>query len=408
MPLSWSNWSGSLHFEPAEIRSPADEEELAALVRRAAREGRCVRVVGSGHSSTPLVRTSDTLVSLEHLRGIEGFDASAREATLRAGTTLKKANAALLGIGLAVHNLGDVDFQTVAGVVGTGTHGTGRTLPIIPDALTGVRLVDGTGEIREFRVEDDPDFFRAARVSLGAMGIFTSLRMRMLPAYQLRRREWCTHVEDCLEHLDRLMDENRNCDFYWYPRSDLVKIRTLNIPGQGSADLPFAECIQDITGWMGDVLPKQRELRFDEMEYWLAAKDGPECFSRVRRRVKETHRRAVAWRLLYRSVAADDAWLSGAHGRDTVTISLHHNAGLPFDDYFNDIEPIFRKFGGRPHWGKKHNLSADALRPLYPGWNDFRAVRRRLDPGGTFLSPYLKSILGEDEGPGEKKKEAQS
>ncbi len=395
MPVSWSNWSGSLQFEPQEIRSPATEEELAELVRRAAHDGRCVRVVGSGHSSTPLVQTPHTLVSLEKLRGLESFEASGREATIRAGTTLKEANSALLEVGLAVHNLGDVDFQTVAGVVGTGTHGTGRTLPIIPDVLTGVRLVDGSGEIREFRAEDDPDFFRAARVCLGALGIFTSLRMRMLPAYQLRRREWCTHVEDCLENLDRLMNENRNCDFYWYPRSDLVKIRTLNIPGQGSADLPFARCIQDITGWMGDVLPKQRELRFDEMEYWLPAEAGPECFRKVRRRVKETHRRDVAWRVLYRSVAADDAYLSGAHGRDTVTISLHQNAGLPFDDYFNDIEPLFRHYGGRPHWGKKHTLKAKDLMRLYPKWEDFRAVRRRLDPDGTFLNPYLRRIFGD-------------
>jgi FAD/FMN-containing dehydrogenase len=392
---TWSNWSGSLRFAPGEIRSPANEDELAEIVRGAAQSGRCVRVVGSGHSSTPLVETSDTLVSLEHFRGLESFEASGREATIRAGTTLKEANSALLEVGLAVHNLGDVDFQTVAGVVGTGTHGTGRTLPIIPDALTGVRLVDGSGEIREFRAEDDPDFFRAARVSLGALGIFTSLRMRMLPAYQLHRQEWCTHIEECLKHLDRIMDENRNCDFYWYPRSDLVKIRTLNIPGQGSADLPFARCVQDVTGWMGDVLPKQRDLRFDEMEYWLPAKAGPECFRQVRRRIKETHRRSVGWRLLYRSIPADDAYLSGAHDRDTVTISLHQNAGLPLDDYFNDIEPLFRQYDGRPHWGKKHNLEAKELRPLYPKWENFQAVRRRLDPHGTFLNPYLRRILGE-------------
>ena len=52
-------------------------------------------------------------------------------------------------------------------------------------------------------------------------------------------------------------------------------------------------------------------------------------------------RKQVAWRVLYRTVAPDDKFLSPAYGRQTVTISLHHNAGLPFEEYFGDIEPIF-------------------------------------------------------------------
>ncbi len=396
MPEIWSNWSGSLSFTPARMVTPENEGELAELVRRAAEEKRTVRVVGSGHSSTPLVATADTLVSLTRFKGLERFDSSGREATVRAGTTLNEANSALLEVGLAVHNLGDVDFQTVAGVIGTGTHGTGQALPIIPDALTGVRLIDGRGEIREFSVKDDPEFFRAARVSLGVLGIFTSLRLRLLPAYQLHRQEWCTHVDDCLAHFDQLAAENRNCDFYWYPRSDLAKIRTLNIPGQGPGKLPFAQWVEDMTGWMGDVLPKQRQLRFDEMEYWLPAAAGPECFREVRRRVKAKHRRGVAWRVLYRTVAADDAYLSGAFDRDTVTISLHQNAGLPFDDYFNDIEPVFRSHGGRPHWGKKHNLGREELKTLYPLWDRFGDFRRQIDPEGVFLNDYLRDLL---EGP---------
>ena len=395
MPQPWSNWSGSLKFTPQRTESPATEEELADLVRRAAEEGGTVRVVGSGHSSTPLVETSDTLVSLERFTGLEKFDPADGETTLRAGTTLKEANTKLLQAGLAVHNLGDVDFQTVAGVVGTGTHGSGRKLPIIPDVLVGVRLVDGAGEIREFSVEDDPEFFQAARVSLGVLGIFTSLRMRMLPAYKLHRREWCTHIENCLDHLEELMEENRNCDFYWYPRSDLAKIRTHNLPGEGTANLPYARCVEDKIGWMGEILPKQRELRFDEMEYFLPAQAGPECFRRVRRRVREIHRREVAWRVLYRTIASDDSWLSGAFGRDSVTISLHHNAGLPFDAYFSDIEPIFRDHGGRPHWGKKNNIPPEELRTLFPKWGEFQDVRRRMDPKGVFLNPYLRRILGE-------------
>jgi FAD/FMN-containing dehydrogenase len=114
--------------------------------------------------------------------------------------------------------------------------------------------------------------------------------------------------------------------------------------------------------------------------------------------VRERHRKWVCWRTLYRTVAADDAYLSHAHGRPTVTISLHQNASLPYREYFADLEPILRAHGGRPHWGKKFNLTGAELRPLYPMWDRFQDVRRRLDPGGRFLSPYLRSLFEPDGG----------
>jgi FAD/FMN-containing dehydrogenase len=161
-----------------------------------------------------------------------------------------------------------------------------------------------------------------------------------------------------------------------------------------AAELPFARLLAEEIGWSHEVIPNARELRFEEMEYALPAAQGLACFREVRRRVKDHWRQSVGWRVLYRAVAADDAYLSLAHGRSTVTISLHQNATLPFREYFSDIEPIFRAHGGRPHWGKKHTLRAVALRPLYPGWDRFLEIRQRMDPGGVFLNPYLRELLG--------------
>lgn len=393
MPHQWSNWSGSLRFTPAGIEEPRDEESLLHLVTRAAEDGRNVRVVGSGHSSAPLVQTDDILVSLAGFNGMLSNDRNGCEATFGAATTLKEAGKALLDAGLAMSNLGDVDFQTLAGVIGTGTHGTGKQLKILPDQLIGVRLVTGTGEIKEYSQETDPDFMRGARVSLGLLGIFTSVRLRLEPAFQLHRRDWCTHIDDCLEHLQELIETNRNFDFYWYPRSDMTKLRTLNHQGKGAGDLPYARCIKEESGWISQVLPRQRELRFDEMEYWLPQEAGPDCFREVRKRILEKHRRIVGWRVLYRTVAADDTFLSSAYGRDSVTISLHQNASLPFKGYFDDIEPIFRAHGGRPHWGKIHSLTPSELRQHYPQWERFHKLRRMIDPDNLFVNPYLADLL---------------
>ena len=390
----WTNWSGSLRFTPREIVSPRDEEELAAVVRQAAEQGGTVRVVGAGHSSSPLVKTGETLVSLEHFRGLVSHDAGSNRAVIRAGMTLEEAGKELFDAGLALHNLGDVNVQTVAGAVSTGTHGSGKRLKNLAAALVGGRLVTGTGEVREVMIEKDPELLLAGRCSLGGIGIFTELCLQLLPAYRLRRREVCTSVDETLAHLEQLAEENRNFDFYWYPRSDEVKIRTLNPEESHEPEIGFGRVVEASSGWSHEIISKRRQLKFEEMEFALPAEAGVSCFLEIRDRVLKRHRKSVAWRVLYRFIAADEAFLSTAHGRYTVAISLHHNAGLPYDEYFGDIEPLFRAHGGRPHWGKKHSLREEALRPLYPRWDDYRRVRGELDPAGVFLNDHLQEILG--------------
>jgi FAD/FMN-containing dehydrogenase len=398
MSSEWSNWSGSVRCRPTRLEKPDDESELAAVVRRAAGEGRVVRPVGAGHSSSRLVETDDVLVSLENFHGVEAH--GGLEATVGAGTTIEDMNEGLLAAGLAMHNLGDVDMQHAAGATATGTHGTGKDLPILAAAVVGVRMVTAAGEVATFTQDQHPDVMRAARVSLGTLGVFTALRLRLVPAFELRHREWCAHIDDCLARLDELVARHRNFDFYWYPRRDEVRMRTWNPPGEGPEGLPFAHCIEDTTGPSGKLLPGHSGItrKFEETEYSVPAEAGPACFRAVRDRVRERHRKWVCWRALYRTVAADDADLSHAHGRPTVTISLHQNASLPHREYFADLEPILRAHGGRPHWGKKFNLTGEELRPLYPMWDRFREVRRRLDPEGRFLSPYLRSLFEPDGG----------
>lgn len=391
--LNWKNWSGSLRFTPGRVLYPESEEEVVALVKKANRENRKVRVAGAGHSSSPLVKTDDVLLSLKHFKGVEAPDRESRRATVLGGTVIKDAGKDLWRYDLAMHNTGDVDVQTVAGAIGTGTHGTGKDLKNLSSMLVGVRMVTGTGEIIEASKDKDEELFQALRVSLGTCGIFLKMRLQLVPAFQLQRKEWCTSIEECLEHLGELRDNNRTFDFYWYPRSQMAKIRIMNKKGEPMPDIPYGRLDMENQGKSNLVLPRSRPLKFDEMEYALPAENGPQCFKEVAEQVKNKYRKDVAWRVLYRTVKADNAFLSAMYGRETVTISLHQNAGLPFWDYFKGIEPIFRKYDGRPHWGKKHTLKAKELAKLYPKWEKFQEYRRKFDPKGIFLTPYLNELL---------------
>ncbi|PZG22039.1 oxidoreductase [Micromonospora craterilacus] len=404
MTRPFVNWSGSVSFTPGDYAEPAGEDEVRDLVLRARESGSTLRPVGSGHSSSPLVRTDGTLVSLDRMAGVIGQDGE--RATAWGGSRLKALGEGLYDAGLAMENLGDVDYQSIAGATATGTHGTGIGFGNLSTQVTGVRLVAGTGEVLDISATDNAELLPAARLSLGALGVVTQLTLDVQPRFELRRRAWCAPVEWTLDHLAELQHTNRNMDFYWYPRSDLTQVRTMNRVDDRPEDRmwaarrvlaagPWREPKEVEVGPTHRTIPQHRELRFEEIEYMLPSEAFPACFAEVRRRILSRHRRVVGWRVLVRTIAADDIWLSNAYGRPTATIACLQNTSLPYEDYFRDMEAVFRQYGGRPHWGKKHWLTARELRPLYPRWDDFQTARRRLDPGGVFLTPDLARLLEE-------------
>jgi FAD/FMN-containing dehydrogenase len=393
MDSPWRNWSGSVVFRPRDIARPRDTEALALLVAESAARGEPVRVVGAGHSSNDILASEGRLVSLEHFKAIHAVDREACEATVGAGAVLSELGRTLYEHDLALPNYGDVATQTIGGAISTGTHGTGPTQPNLSQMLLRVTLVDGQGRVR--RIErDDLERLRAARVALGTLGAFTTLTLKLVPAFDVERREYATGTEAALAQLDALSHGNRSFDFYWYPRRDDVKLRLVNPVGGGTVPVDARALTHD-EGYSHEIIPTHSGIpqHFEESEYALPAENGPACFRAVRARVLQHWRHVVGWRVLYRTVAADDADLSPAHGRATATISLHQNSTLPWRAFFEDIEPLFLDHGGRPHWAKKHTRRGAQLAGLYPRWTHFHRVRAEFDPGGTFLTPHMRELL---------------
>jgi len=394
MAEEFVNWSGSMRFTPRVIEQPINGQDIQKLIRKSLSQKKNIRIVGAGHSSTPLVKTNETLIDQGHMKGMVSYDTKQNRVTFLPGTNIEESGEMLMKLRLNMHNTGDVDYQNLAGAFGTGTHGSGKTLPNLSAMMVGCKLVDGNGEMHSFSVENDPEMIQALRVSLGALGFLTEVTIQALPAEKYTRDEYCTHISTCMEHLNELIDNNRMFDFYWYPRSDEAKLRLCNPVGEGMQNLDFARIDKQEKGWLYKILPKKREDKFDEMEYAIPIDAGPECFREVRKRVKSKHRQHVGWRVLYRTVAADDAFLSTFCNRDSVTIAVLQNNQLDHKKYFDDMEPVFRDFGGRPHWGKKHSLQAKDLAPLYPDWERFLQIKKEMDPHGIFLNDYLKQLFG--------------
>ena len=391
--MAWTNWSGTVRCTPSALERPRSQREVSQLVARARSRGLTLRIAGSGHSHTPLVASDEIVASLDAIAGIESIDPQRARARIRAGSVLSSLGPPLRERGLAMENLGDVDVQSLAGALSTGTHGTGRRLGGLASQVEGLRLVLASGEVVECSRQREPRLFESARVSLGALGVLTEVTLRLVPAYRLHERLLREDVETCLSRFDERADAHRHCEFFWLPAKDVAEVKLLD-PTDAAPD-PLGDRRFERIDHSDRVLPSARELRFVEMEYALPAAAGADCFRELRALMRARHP-DVQWPVEFRSVAADDVPLSPASGRDTVTVSVHQGHQLPFEVFFADAQAVLRNHGGRPHWGKWHTLGARELRELYPRFDDFCALRAELDPSGLFLNAHLRALLGVD------------
>ncbi|MFN8489627.1 MAG: D-arabinono-1,4-lactone oxidase [Caldilineaceae bacterium] len=414
MTTTWTNWSGSVRCTPQSSLFPQSEADVVDLVRQARATGAHIRVTGAGHSFVPLCASDEMLIALDNLQGI-GQRTKENEVVVWAGTKLHQLGDPLWALGLALANMGDIDRQAIAGAISTGTHGTGRTLGSIATQVVGLRLVIASGEVIECSPTVEPEIFKAAQISLGALGVITQVTLRLLPAYQLHERTWVASFAECLTQLDELIKTNRHFEFFWAPSEDACAMKALN-PIAPDVAPPLLQVVQlgqngeiakagvKLTGrlprYISDdrvdrsyrIFPSERNLKFNEIEFAVPATNGPDCLCEIRQ-LMQTQYPAVIWPIEYRTLAADDIDLSPAYQRPTVTLSVHQAAELPYRPFFADVEAIFRNHQGRPHWGKIHTHTAPDFRSLYPRWEHFQTVRQQLDPTGCFTNAYLHPIF---------------
>ncbi|MBK5223003.1 MAG: FAD-binding protein [Acidimicrobiia bacterium] len=388
----WSNWSGLVRCTPDAIERPSSEAYVAAVVTAAGARS-VIRPAGSGHSFAALVATDDVVVSLEELSGIVDVTVDDDEPTVEvwAGTPIHAMGPALHADGVALLNQGDIDRQAVAGACGTGTHGTGPQLTSFSGAVRGTTVVLASGEVVTCDAAHEPDLFSATRLSLGAVGLITRLRLAVRPSYRLHERTWLEPIEETLSQLDSRIAATRHHEFFWLPGDDRAFCKSLAETEAEPDEMPDEPWERVGHSWA--IFPSDRDDRFNEMEYAVPAHLGPECFLALRDLFRTRHPEA-AWPIEYRTQAADDVWLSPANGRATVTLSVHEDASRDHEPLFRACEEIFRSFEGRPHWGKLSYLAPDERRALAPGWDHWWAARDATDPEGRFLNGHLRRLAG--------------
>ena len=427
---TWRNWAGNQKASPISIESPRSVGELAALVASASELGQKVKAVGSGHSFTSAAATNGRMVRLESLSGILNVDRAKCQVTVGAGTRLSDLNTLLHSEGLALANLGDIAYQTVAGAISTSTHGTGKALTGLAGQVVAMKLINGQGEIIECSKSVNPQIFDVARVSVGALGIITEYTLQAVPSFRLRALEQPMRLDDVLENAHDLADTHNHFEFFWIPHTKWALTKRNNRTEDELQPLPR------VKGWiektfmenyafgavcrvgrarpsliprLATALPSSgsreyvdqsykifaspRIVRFYEMEHALPVEALVPALKEIRAMV-DRKGYLLNFPVEVRFTKGDDVPLSTAYGRDSAYIAVHVYKGMECEPFFRDVEDILRAYDARPHWGKMHYRDAEELSKLYPRWDEFIALRDQLDPQRTFSNAYSDTVFG--------------
>jgi FAD/FMN-containing dehydrogenase len=417
-----------------------------------------VRALGSGHSFTSAAATSGVAIDLATWTGVIGADLDSGLVTVRSGTTIRELNATLHTLGLAMANLGDIDAQTVSGAISTGTHGTGAGLGGIATQVAGLELVLADGSVVSCSPDVRPDLFGAARVSVGALGVLSTVTLQCVQAFTLAADERPMPLDEVLGRFGEFAADNDHFEFYWFPYGKNALVKRNNRVARGG-DPPYPPVARPMAkpaimsgtrrsavpppmpGWRRffeyevmenaafgalcrtgravpatikplnrlaaatlskrsysapshEVFVTSRRIRFVESEYAVPREALLDVLAELRAGVTRLAD-PVMFPVEVRVAAADDIWLSTAYGRDSAYVAIHQYVGLPYQEYFRLFESIATAVGGRPHWGKLHTRDAAYLGSAYPRFAEFLQIRDSLDPSRLFANPYLRQVFGD-------------
>lgn len=430
---AWQNWSRSAAVRPVRVERPRSAEGVQRAVVAAVRQGLSVKAVGAGHSFTGIAVAPGVLLELADLQGLVSADAATGRVTLLAGTRLHRIPRLLAPHGLAMQNLGDIDRQSISGAISTGTHGTGAQFGGLATQVVGVTMVTAAGEFVRIDEEHQPELLPAVALGLGALGIIVEVTLQCVPSFVMHAIDEPAPLEDVLATLDTRVAESDHFEFYWFPHTRVALTKRQNRLPESTARKPlpkvgrwidesllsngvyrlacaagqvipavtphFSRIAVKLTGdreytdLSHRVLTQRRSVRFHEMEYALPAENVVAAFAAVRALVEQR-----GWRIEFpievRFAAADDRWMSTAYDRASAYIAVHRYWRADPTEYFDAVESILREFGGRPHWGKMHTLTANSLREQYPRFDDFVELRNQWDPERSFGNRYLERVLG--------------
>ena len=425
----WISWNENLSYKYKSLYKITTQEELQEIVKNSKK----IRIFGNRQSSADIASGTETLVDIKSYNKILSYNESEKTITVQSGVVLGDLLDAIEAKGWCIPCLPDINTITIGGALATGTHGTSGKL--LSEYMTNCTLVLADGTLKEINADDA--LMDAVRVSLGVLGVLSEITFQCEPIYTLHIKEgpekdtkWLPKIKERLQKHDFLR-------ILWLPHTDkgyvitgdkidpnteikedlgpkyLKHRRTASkILYKYSHVFPWITAIANKLLYRGffsstkehsgslyqATVTKSRGSTLELAEWTIGLDKFEAVFEELKSEInKWSNKSFIHIPMDIRFVYKDTSWLSYAYGKDIVTMGCVSRNAATADTYeaFKSIEKIFIKHGGKPHWAKRFMAKDAALSKVYEKWDDFKLVRKKLDPTNKFLNPYLSEIFNE-------------
>ena len=426
----WTNWSESYTAYPGEMHLPETIDDVCNIVKRHVKEKRTIRVTGAAHSFSPVAMPEQSALSLDRLRGLIAVDKEQQTATFYAGTYLHEVGPLLEEHGLALINMGDIQEQSLAGAISTGTHGTGVTLGSFSSMVTMWGFVNGLGEYIEHDRTND-ELSEALHVSLGLLGILVKVTIQVIPLYSLTYTSERKDLQEELLQFQTTIRENRHAEWFYFPGSTQIQLKKMNMvapqrqsqvakrrdelkvqllennvfslasrlvkvqPRLGLAVSKLSSKLigeGDRTGISYEIYPSPRAVKFVETEYAIPLRYFEDCLAEIHA-MFERGKFNVHFPIECRTTAGEAGFLSPTQGEESAFLAFHMYKGMDESAYFDWVHKTMERYGGRPHWGKVNRYNAGNIAQFYPNVDRFNQLRKQHDPHNVFMTSYFRKIF---------------
>lgn len=424
---TWVSWNENVKHNYTSLYKITSEEKLSEVIA----ENDKIRFFGSKQSSADIAAGLDALIDMTSYNKIVSYDYNKKTVTVQSGLILGDFLEAIEAVGWCIPCLPDINTITIGGALATGTHGTSGKL--LSEYMTECTLVLADGTIKTVTEEDD--LMDAVRVSLGMLGVMSTITFKCEKSYTLHLKE---RPEKDSEWLPKIKNRLKKHDFLrilWLPHTDKGYVITgdkMNpeteiVENNGPSYLKHRRTASKILYKYSHIYPwitaiankilakaffsskkehkgtlyqatvtKSRGSTLELAEWTIALDKFPQVFDELKTEInKWSNKSFIHIPMDVRFVQKDNSWLSYAYKQNIVTMGCVSRNAATADTYeaFKSVEKIFLKHGGRPHWGKRFSAKDAELSQVYPKWEAFKELRANLDPTNKFLNPYLTKLV---------------
>ena len=419
------NWARQFAYPPTNFVEPETEEEIVNLVKN----GRKIRVFGSGHSFNAGVMSDETLVSLDKYAGLVKKEGN--RVTVKGGTRMRDVVELLLKDGLAFEALPSHDAQSIAGILSTNVHGTGRDWGFVGEMVEGLKIIDGKGEIHECTKTDD--LFRAAIGGIGAVGIISEVTVMAVPKFNVKQKFELVDLEYVRNNLDAMLEDNEHLSLYLFPFATVCQVniwKPTKKPQSILAD--FREWIAISfdalnAAWFGNLMAYTGLLPWSNWTYGIKhgtnlVMESNEAFNRsiyhLHQELEFTVPYEQTWEMcdrfikLYEKMYSkqlpymlievrftpegyNNTLIGAGRERRSTWLNLICNDSHGFEKYYAAAEEDVKKIGGLPHLGKFcQSLDKNHLSNVHQqNFERFLELMHEHDPENKFANAFTQRMF---------------